>query len=368
MKIGNTLFIPQNIAPANAKALAIFDAEGNKKGTISLGNLKQKDIGSKLYSSLLISDIHVFANSSYKADSTANDDYATALQFAQFNADFTCICGDLTCYGHTPDFEKYKSITEVNSGGKPVYAIAGNHECWGRKVTPPYNIDLATTLPNYTGFPLYYTITHNENPTILEDDVFIFCSIAQIDTPDYSVAFSKDTLQWLYEQLEKYRNKRCFLFHHCFIQGSQYCGDAIEKYTAGDLMHNYRSVFVSLLSHYRNVIYFHGHSHESLNSQLYTESLTSPLPANYDYALGCHSVHIPSLAIPYDISSGERVLCSTGSEGYLMDVYEKHIILKGIDFVTGNFLPIANYCLNTDIIKIEANTFKDSTGTIVTAN
>ena len=343
MKLGNTLFIPQNIAPQEAKALVIFDANGNKKASIGLGNLKQKDIGSKLYSSLLLSDIHTFANSSYKEDSTANNDYIKALQFAQSNADFVCICGDLTCYGHTPDLEHYRDITNSNKGNTPVYAMAGNHEYWGKWTTPVYNLDIPNIIQDYTGYPLCYTIDHTVNQIIPENDVFIFCGAT---TESYGV--NNETLQWLSDQLELNKNKRCFLFQHSFIQGSKYCGDAIEKY-GNDLFYSYRESFISLLTNYRNVIYFHGHSHETLNSQLYTESLESPLPANYDYALGCHSIHIPSLAIPYDVNSGERVLASNKSEGYLMDVYENYIVLRGYDFIKEEFIPIATYCLYTNI-------------------
>lgn len=365
MKIGNTLFIPQNIAPNNAKALAIFDINGNKKATVPLGNLKQKDIGHKLYSSLLLSDVHTFSNRSYKDDSTANTDYIRALQFAQNNADFVCISGDLTCYGTPADLENYRTLTESNRGDTPVYAMAGNHEYWGRMTTPIYDLDIPNIIQNYTGFPLCYTITHEDNPIISKNDIFIFCGLAKEESNLLCSCFSDETVQWLYEQLESNRNKRCFLFMHTFITGSNFCGDAIEKYTGGDLfLSKHKKIFISLLSHYHNVIYFHGHSHELLNSQVYTEQLASPLPANYDYTLGCHSVHIPSLAIPYDISTGERVMISGKSEGYLMDVYENHIVLKGMDFVTMKPIDIAHYCLDTTPQIIEPNTFIDSTGTI----
>lgn len=365
MKIGNTLFIPQNIAPNNAKALAIFDINGNKKATVPLGNLKQKDIGHKLYSSLLLSDVHTFSNRSYKDDSTANTDYIRALQFAQNNADFVCISGDLTCYGTPADLENYRTLTESNRGDTPVYAMAGNHEYWGRLTTPVYDLDIPNIIQDYTGFPLCYTITHEDNPIISKNDIFIFCGLVKEESDLLCSCFSDETIQWLYEQLEANRNKRCFLFMHTFITGSNFCGDAIEKYTGGDLfLTKYKKIFISLLSHYHNVIYFHGHSHELLSSQEYTEQLDSPLPANYDYALGCHSVHIPSLAIPYDISTGERVMISGKSEGYLMDVYENHIVLKGMDFVNMKPIDIAHYCLDTTIQIIEPNTFIDSTGTI----
>jgi hypothetical protein len=52
------------------------------------------------------------------------------------------------------------------------------------------------------------------------------------------------------------------------------------------------------------------------------------------------------------------------SEGYVADVYKNHLVLKGRDFATEEFLPIATYCLDTTIQDIEANTYIDSTGTI----
>ena len=37
-----------------------------------------------------------------------------------------------------------------------------------------------------------------------------------------------------------------------------------------------------------------------------------------------------------------------GSEGYVVDVYDDYIILKGRDFIKNKFLPIATYKLNTN--------------------
>jgi hypothetical protein len=54
------------------------------------------------------------------------------------------------------------------------------------------------------------------------------------------------------------------------------------------------------------------------------------------------------------------------SEGYVVDVYENGIHLRGRDFVKGEYLPIASYWLDTTLQTIEANTYTDSTGTITT--
>ena len=58
------------------------------------------------------------------------------------------------------------------------------------------------------------------------------------------------------------------------------------------------------------------------------------------------------------------------SEGYIVDVYENCIILNGRDFIDndkdGHGLGIATYKIDTTLQTIEANTFRDSTGTITT--
>ena len=101
--------------------------------------------------------------------------------------------------------------------------------------------------------------------------------------------------------------------------------------------------FESILGAYPNVIFFHGHSHLRFELQEEDER------ANYDHNFGCHSVHIPSLASPREGNNANTgwVNVFAESEGYIVDVYENGIHLRGRDFVKGEFLPIASYWLDT---------------------
>lgn len=54
------------------------------------------------------------------------------------------------------------------------------------------------------------------------------------------------------------------------------------------------------------------------------------------------------------------------SQGYLVDVYPNGIHLRGRDFVAEEYLPIASYWIDISLQTIEANTFTDSTGIIIT--
>ena len=90
---------------------------------------------------------------------------------------------------------------------------------------------------------------------------------------------------------------------------------------------------------------------------------------NYDNKFGCHSIHIPSSAEGRELNAEGNGWTFTPGEGYgyVVDVYTNHIVLRGRDFVNNKFVPIATFCLDTTSQTIEAGTFVDNTGTIVTA-
>lgn len=90
---------------------------------------------------------------------------------------------------------------------------------------------------------------------------------------------------------------------------------------------------------------------QSKQSALKFNLQTNENRANYDSLFGCHSIHIPSLSVPRtgDASgASSRKEIYADSEGYVVDVYKKHIILRGRDFAKEEFLPIAMYCLETN--------------------
>lgn len=372
MKIGNTTFIPQNIAPENAKSLAIYDGD-TKICSIDISKMKPTNLGAKKYSATLLADTHTSTMEAYNA-SNVQADLITAVSWSAENADLLCVVGDLAQFKNCekdPGLAKHKEIMDANRGNLLVLEEPGNHEHFTTDATiEPINDD---EIKQYTGFPLYYTVSNqptdeskrNYYSAIVGDDVYIMCG-----NVGWYECFNDASNQWLYEVLERFRNRRCFLCVHPPLEGTQYCGDALNVITY-DGIGSYKTVFISLLKHYKNVIYIHGHTHAMLEMQDYLQGLANPLPANYDFANGIHSIHNPSLAISRDISSGERVDVVATSQGYLMDVYENHIVLRGIDFTKvgtdeSEFIPIAHYCLDTTLQIVEAGTYADSTGTITT--
>lgn len=329
-------FIPENVAPLGARRIGIYNAQGNRVGQIPLRTLTPPNPAKRLYSFGVLSDVHI-------GESTADTDFQRALTFFNNTADFVCISGDLAHTGTEAQRATYKSIVD-NYSNIPVYACAGNHD-------GAYVSNLESVIASYTGQPLYYSVTQG-------DDIFIFVGNA---TGTTGQLFTKAELQWLYETLEANRNKRCFLFQH--VRPDDGCGNALGIYTYDIWSGTEQTVFESLLRHYPNVVFFHGHSHLKFYLQKYSDI------ANIDRKFGCWSVHVSSITVPRDTSSvvdPTRVDVYAESEGYVVDVYENGIHLRGRDFVKGEYLPIASYWLDTTIQHVEAGTYVDDTGTIVT--
>ena len=328
--------IPQNIATAGACKIGVRNNDGVRIGVIPIGPLAPPKQEDKLYSFGAISDIHINYD-------TAASDFQKALTYfnGSENVAFTCIAGDLTGNGTTDQLQTVKDYIDTYSSNTPVYCVTGNHD--------GYNTNIENIIETYTGHPLYYSFEYG-------NDVFIMVGIR---SSNEGVLFTTAELQWLYETLEANRNKRCFLFHH--VRPQDGCGNAFGIYNFDILGGTEASVFESLMTHYKNVHQFHGHSHLKFYLQYGSDI------ANIDHIFGGWSIHVPSLAVPRDgdiAGANSRKEMYADSEGYVIDVYDDGIHLRGRDFIKGEFLPIASYWLDTTIQPIEEKTYVDPTGTI----
>lgn len=338
-------FIPQNIAPKEATAIGVYNSNGRKIGTVGLGHLAfPTNLGEKLYSAGILSDVHV-------SQDTAEADFRRALTYFQDTekVDFVCIAGDLTQLNETSEWELYAQCVAQESENTPVYPIGGNHDAYGSGLSD-------ALFRQYTGFNTFYTFEKN-------GDVFIMLSnLAYPSKSGNLPPFVASQLQMLYNALETNRNKRCFVFQHYFMVG--YAGDPANVYGSTTLFGIQETVLRSLMEHYPNAIWLHGHSHQSFESQMAHEKTI------YDDVCGCHNIHIPSCYMPVVVSKFNDAYSKAddvnGSQGYVMDVYANAIVLKGRDFTKGAFVPLGIYHLDTTLKTVAAGTYADSTGTITT--
>ena len=199
-------FIPQNIAPKDAKRIGVYDANGKRVCGISLGTLSPVN-KTKLFSFGLVSDIHVAGTP--LTDATPSEHFDNALSFFEKQGClFCCHGGDMTNIGfwwdkgdttiYLTQFEEYKRICDLHSK-LPVYGICGNHENYNKVITANLS-----ELQTYTKHGLYYTVRQG-------NDLFIF-----IGQPSSARTINAEETQWLYDTLEANRNIRCHIFLHVF--------------------------------------------------------------------------------------------------------------------------------------------------------
>ena len=347
MKIGKTKLIPENIAPPNANRLAVFK-DGTKVGTVDISRMKPSDLGEKQYSFGMVSDMHLDGVTM----ASAYLDEAMSF-FEEQGCSFCCHAGDMTNVGfwsETSDeifltqFADFKYVISAHPN-LPMYGICGNHESYNKSI-----MENLAELKEYTGRDLYYTCTHG-------DDVFIF--IGQPGGTSYvQRAEWIAELEWLQEQLEANRNKRCFVFEHLTLTDDSGNPDNIHNAYWYDL----EATLVGIMQHYRNAVLFHGHAHLDFHEQL-----NWPY-ANYSTRKGFKSVHIPSSAGCRVTVDGvlDRTNNAALRGGYIAEVYAHCIVLKGYYFEGLETVPIAQYRIDTPLQTVSAGTFTDSTGIIGT--
>ncbi len=307
-----------------------------------------------LYSFGALSDTHI----QYE---TGVDDLKRALPYLDDKVEFICICGDLVWCANNDYMAEYKSIVEDTAlTTKPIYECAGNHETYPENATTGKvdEAEFADTIgwehqTNCTGTSLYYYFTYR-------DDVFIMFSLLT-DSP---VTFPNGALDWLQSVLEANRNKRCFIFQHIH-DPSDATADPSGSYSPILDKTEDGVAFLKLMKHYKNAVWFHGHTHLSITTDVKGYTPVSDV-------LGYKSVHIPSLQgvryydaeanalrTYYTDENGNTVQGGAHAEGYIVDVYDNKLVLRGIDF--------AVHYYNADwTSRYEAEPMKDRVYTLAT--
>ena len=327
-------FIPQNIAPSGAKYIGVYD--GDKRVlTIPLGGLTPPT-GTKLYSFGLVSDIHLYPIAA--VEWTPEVKFDNALTYFESKGCMFCVqCGDFTQTGlflegdrvnmDTRQFAKYKEICDKHT--IHIYGFCGNHESYMNPIA-----NNPEELRYYTGTDLYYSVEQGS-------DLFIL-----LGQPNPSYVMSDEAYNWLVATLEANTNKRCFVFVHSYIEedSGDPC-DVRENSIFEEWGVTRTDAFTNLLSQYDNVILFHGHSHMKFQSQEFDTC------ANYTEKNGFKSVHIPSLGVPRDVDTVNKVSVNDNraSQGYIVDVYADCIVLNGWDFVNNVPVPLGTYRINTSL-------------------
>lgn len=316
-------FIDANVAPYSADAIGIFDTAGEKVGSIVINGIKADNAG-LLYSIGMLSDVHIGVE-------TATDDFVNALNFfKEANTEFTCICGDISENGSETEWETYQTIVAANYSN-PVYTTTGNHDC-------PRSGTIDEALWNiYTGQNLSFEVTEGS-------DHFLFLGMS---TWNFTNAYTDSNIKWLENKLEEYRNERCFVITHLFFPDR--AGNLLDIYPSYNWLTGAQlNTLQAMCDRYKNTIWFSGHSHWKWSLQQYDDDANIVRNPESGW-----SVHVPSCAKPIDSNGTSREDRYAQSEGAVINVYENHIDILGVDFIAGKYLPIATYRLDTSLQEVE---------------
>lgn len=321
-------FIDINIAPREAKAIGIYDSKGKRCGAIDISPFKPDYSEDPIYSFGLLSDVHLG-----KTEVFPEEDFKNALDF--FEAEdvlWTCICGDITQKGKESELQLYHDIVAQRKG--TIYVTTGNHDC----TTSSKGID-AQLWTKYTGLPLVYerSVATNE-----KTDHFLFLGMSKWN---FTTAYLENSLLWLEQKLEEYKNERCFVFTHLFFP--ERAGNLNYIYPAENCLTGEQlSRLESLCDKYINSIWFSGHSHWKWDLQKFQKRANIYRLYLFSEPITGWCVHVPSCGYPITSDGTTRVGIEEDSEGAIVNVYENHIDILGVNFKSGLYLPIAAYRLD----------------------
>ena len=308
------------------------------------------------YSTLNISDIHI----QYE---TAEADTIEALDYGKTKESVVAVvgAGDLTSNGTVSNLEEWKTVRDTYRGNTPVHMCNGNHEAKN---------SASIMYSNKASIRKYLDTDWQEGDDTtayflkeIEEDIYIFLSIFEDTQQGYgNIMFTSAELTWLEEKLELYRNRRVFLFAHVPPHWNT-SGIAYDGFGLGNGAYSYeiwgnpqvknqplsdRTAFLNLLEHYKNVIWFSGHSHIKYEYQKRWQDLNV-----IQFRGGARLVHLSSLTVPRDIVDGSvSDYMYAESEGTLMDVYPNHIRLRSRNFVSEKFYGLCEYIIDTTPVTI----------------
>ena len=327
-------FIDANVAPYEADAIGIYDEADVKVGTIAINGIKADNSG-LLYSVGMLSDVHLNTqNSAYGNDASADFDRALKF-FNAANVAFTCTCGDISENGIEAEFARYQEIVAANPTS-PVYTTTGNHDATQSGINE-------ALWKQYTGNGLTYEVSKTLPNG--KTDHYLFLGMSAWN---FAEAYTSANLMWLKSRLEAYKNERCFIITHLFFPEG--AGNMLNIYPEGNWLRGVQlNELKELAAKYVNTIWFSGHSHWKWSLQKFDDDANVYRNQNAGW-----TVHIPSCAKPSDsdgISSRDEK--KDQSEGAVINVYENHIDVLGVDFISGKYIPVGTYRLDTTLEEFE---------------
>ena len=333
-----TDFIPENIAPLNANHVGVYDNEsGNKVGVVKLNKLKTSVRGSFIRFGV-IADININQQDAPALLENLNN---AKQYFKGYDTKFISVCGDV------PNIP-IKIENEI-----PIFSI--NTKTYDNLIETEYNIKYSNT----SSYNYYFEFANC---------VFIFFSNISNNVGKYNTG----DIKWLHKILDKYRNKRSFVFigPPFFNKAGNLYPRYSKLYGVDKLLHfenDFNSYFSlkQLNNYYTNSIWFSGNTRYLLEAQQYSKFENITFMDSTDNVFSAYNIHVPPIINGKKLWLDENdtlnvTIDKNCSQGYLIDIYKKYLILQGVNFRNGEefvneLVPLAIYKLDTEIKNIDSN-------------
>ena len=240
------------------------------------------------------------------------------------------VAGDVTDNGYESQYiqlmELYDEVMEQNGadGSKyPLFLAIGNHDYPSAQ----------------TYFLAYATLPDGSHPTDTCYDFWLngyhYIFLGGDNANGLNATFTEETLAWLDETLAECRDtsRPTFIFLH------QPLYDTVSGSLPGEGWNGVTNedAFKAVISKYPEIIMFNGHTHWEMNSVGNIFEGTDELPI---HIFNCASISY--LWSGFNAIKGEELY---GSHGYAVELYNGKILVKGRDFVNGEWISSAQYLI-----------------------
>ena len=357
-----TDLIPENTrVSSNAHHIGVYrinsDNTQEKLGNLSLNELMNNPKGG-YFNFGVLSDVNLDPkDSTTEINNDAFNTMKNAIDFFKgHKAKFACVCGNMALSQHK-DYEELYSI--------PIFASKGNldfetsNDVWQNKTMPEINTkNISIKYQDKVDTCNFYFLFNN--------CYFIFLSSDSENGGHYF----DENIDWLHSVLDTHRNERCFVFLHSpFYNKSGNLFPFFEDRFGKDKLLYYNNDFNSydrlkkLNEYYKNAIWFSGQTKYRLEDQFLSKTENVFYQKDEDGTISNINVHVPGCFGCNDLVGDDNQLIEESklSQGYLISVYDRNIIIYGVMFrdeegeIINKYVPIGTYYINTKLVNVDSN-------------
>lgn len=239
--------------------------------------------------------------------------------------------GDTTSRGLTENWEIVKECFNGKDPAKQVVFTLGNHDSWSKDGYEGY----------YEGIKNFYKYSkeickNNIDKPYFSKEIngyhFIFLGTDGIPENEDCAAFSEDEIKWFKNKMEEASKSQKPIFVFCHQSVNAHHGlpktwSEKEDPTWGEEIGGIgdkSEAIKSILSQYKNVYYFSGHSHMGLCGE---KSQKERGFASFEKHNDVNYINLPCLTRPNHHGGDEKV-----GNGLLLEVYESKVVIRPRNF------------------------------------